>query len=231
MLQRAGHVAEVRRRAEHVAVGLEHVERRRGQRRAGHHLDALDARLVAPRRRRPRTASATPATRVWWTTSNRGTAVSLSGRLEVRLGQPVPHHVVDLGLVMEVHDVIRPPSGVDRAGDPRVLDDAGQRERQRDPVPLGRSSTKLLAFLMKMPTDTGSTCTGPSDSRWREHRFEDRPFPRVPASEPATATWNGREVIVERHRGRALVGLVGPAEHPLAVRARPARHPSMIPSA
>ena len=31
---------------------------------------------------------------------------------------------------------------------------------------IGRSSTKLPAFLMKMPTATGSTCTGPSVSRY-----------------------------------------------------------------
>ena len=69
VLERAGHVAEVGRRAEEVAVGLEHVDRGRGERGARHHVDALDAIV----RRAVRTASnieCSDGDGVWWTISN-----------------------------------------------------------------------------------------------------------------------------------------------------------------
>ena len=47
VLERAGHVADVGRGAEQVAVGLEHVGGRRGQGRPDHHLDVVD--FVGPR--------------------------------------------------------------------------------------------------------------------------------------------------------------------------------------
>ena len=46
-----GHLAkaEVRRRAQHIPVGVEEVRRRHGQRRTTHHLDALDVRISGTR--------------------------------------------------------------------------------------------------------------------------------------------------------------------------------------
>ena len=49
VLQRSGHVPEVGRRAQHEAVGRQHVDRRGRQCRAHDHLDPLDGVVARPR--------------------------------------------------------------------------------------------------------------------------------------------------------------------------------------
>ena len=82
----------------------------------------------------------------------------------------------------------------------------------------GRSSTNVRDRLMKMPTDTGSTWIGPIVSRWRGDRLEDR----------ALALGSGREVLVERHRRRALVRLALATELTPAVGADPGGHATSV---
>lgn len=80
---------------------------------------------------------------------------------------------------------------------------------------IGRSSTKLPDFLMKIPTETGSMWIGPSDDRCACTRFEDRPL----------VHGSRREVLLDGHRRLTLVRLVGASEPAAAVIAFPSTHP------
>ncbi len=89
-------------------------------------------------------------------------------RVEVGLGQPAAHSLIDVLRASQVDDVedtlTRTLHTSGDAGDcPRLV-----TARRRVPPSrcFGRSSTNVRDSLKKIPTDTASTSTGPTDSRW-----------------------------------------------------------------
>ena len=141
-----------------------------------------------------------------------GAQRSGSGReVDVGLGEPLLHLVVHFGRVPDVDDVVRAaarPSSFWRCAGGR------RRDRPNDSAShftMGRSSTNVRSRLKRMPTDTGLEVDRAERLEMCRDDLEDR----------ALALRAGREVLVERHRRRALVRLLVATELACALRADP----------
>src|SRR6202008_4934790 len=140
---------------------------------------------------------------------------------EVGVGEPAAYLLVDVLRGAQLRLVVDAAAGhCHLASDPRVVDPAGQDERQHHP-PRHRPQLDERAGPLEEQSDRHRLQVQRSERREvGMDRLEDRPLERRAV---------GGEVLLERHRGRALVRLVAATEAAIALRARPGGHRTIVP--